>query len=86
MHEYSIVQAMFDQIAHIAQAHHAQSVRRIRVQIGEYAGVDPTLFQTAYEVYRIGTPCAEAALQIERVPAGDDLILEQVELEVRDVR
>jgi hydrogenase nickel incorporation protein HypA/HybF len=83
MHEYSIVQAMFDQIARVAQAHDAQAVRRIRVQIGEYAGVDPTLFETAYEVYRIGTPCAEAVLEIERVPAGDELILEQVELEVR---
>jgi hydrogenase nickel incorporation protein HypA/HybF len=82
MHEYSIVQAMFDQIARVAETHHAQSVRRIRVRIGEFAGVDPTLFQTAYEVYRIGTPCADAALQIERVPAVDDLILEQVELEV----
>jgi len=83
MHEYSIVQAMFDQIARVAQAHNAHSVRRIRVRIGEYAGVDPTLFQTAYEVYRIGTPCADAVLQIERVSDGDDLILEQVELEVQ---
>ena len=83
MHEYSIVQAMFDQIARVLRTHDAQAVRRIRVQIGEFAGVDPALFQSAYEVYRIGTPCADAVLQIERVPAGDDLILEQVELEVR---
>ena len=83
MHEYSLVQAMFDQIDRVARAHGAQAVRRIRVRIGEFAGVDPTLFRSAYEVYRIGTPCADAALQIERVPAGDDLILDQVELEVR---
>ena len=83
MHEYSIVQAMFDQIGGIARTHGAQSIRRIRVRIGEFAGVDPTLFQSAYEVYRIGTPCANAVLQIERVPDADDLILEQVELEVR---
>jgi hydrogenase nickel incorporation protein HypA/HybF len=82
MHEYSIVQAMFDQIGGLLRTHGAQSVRRIRVRIGEFAGVDPTLFESAYDVYRIGTPCAEAALQIEHVPAGDDLILEQVELEV----
>ncbi|HZT75894.1 MAG TPA: hydrogenase maturation nickel metallochaperone HypA [Vicinamibacterales bacterium] len=83
MHEYSIVQAMFDQIERVAQTHGAQTVRRIRVRIGEFAGVDPTLFQSAYEVYRIGTPCADAVLQIEHVAAGDDLILDQVELEVR---
>lgn len=83
MHEYSVVQAMFDQIDRLLRTHGAQSVRRIRVQIGEFAGVDATLFESAYEVYRIGTPCATAVLQIERVPAGDDLVLEQVELEVR---
>ena len=83
MHEYSIVQAMFEQIDRVARTHGAQAVRRIRVQIGEFAGVDPALFQSAYEVYRIGTPCADAVLQIDRVAAGDELILEQVELEVR---
>ena len=82
MHEYSVVQAMFDQIDRVARAHGAQAVRRVRVRIGEYAGVDPTLFQSAYEVYRIGTPCATAILQIDQVPAADDLILEQLELEV----
>lgn len=83
MHEYSIVQAMFDQIDRISAAHRARSVRRIRVRIGEFGGVDPELFRSAYEVYRIGTPCADAPLEIERVPAGDELILDQVELEVR---
>lgn len=83
MHEYSIVQAMFDQIDRLARTHGARAVRRIRVRIGEFAGVDPTLFQSAYEVYRINTPCADAHLQIERVPGGDDLILDQVELEVQ---
>jgi hydrogenase nickel incorporation protein HypA/HybF len=82
MHEYSLVQAMFDQIDRVARAHDARSVRRVRVRIGEYAGVDPTLFQSAYDVFRIGTPCAGAPLDIERVPAGEDLMLDQVELEV----
>lgn len=83
MHEYSIVQAMFEQIERLTEAHGARTVRRIRVRIGEFAGVDPTLLQSAYEVYRIDTPCAAALLQIERVPQSDDLILDQVELEVR---
>ncbi len=82
MHEYSIVQAMFDQIDRVSREHGALAVRRIRVRIGQYAGVDPTLFQSAYEVYRIGTPCADAVLHVERVPNGDDLILDQLELEV----
>lgn len=82
MHEYSIVQAMFDQIERLTQTHRARSVRRVRVRIGEFAGVDPTLFQSAYEVYRIDTLCADAVLQIQQVPSSDDLILDQVELEV----
>jgi hydrogenase nickel incorporation protein HypA/HybF len=85
MHEYSIVQAMFEQIDQISHSHHARSVRRIRVTIGEFAGVDPGLFRTAYEVFRIDTPCANAVLQIERVPQSDELLLDQLELEVRDV-
>jgi len=82
MHEYSIVQAMFEQIEQVRREHHASSVRRIRVSIGEFAGVDPTLFESAYDVYRVRTPCEHAQLQIERVPESDELLLDQVELEV----
>jgi len=82
MHEFSIVQAMFEQIDRIVEDHDARSVRRVRVALGEFAGVDPTLFTTAYEVFRINTVCADAPLQIERVPGTDDLLLEQLELEV----
>ena len=83
MHEYSIVQAMFDQIERLRLDHRADAVRRIRVTIGEFAGVDPDLFQTAYDVYKIDTPCADARLQIDRAAQSDALVLEQVELEVR---
>jgi Zn finger protein HypA/HybF involved in hydrogenase expression len=83
MHEYSIVQAMFDQIERLRLDHHADAVRRIRVTIGEFAGVDPVLFHSAYEVYKIDTPCAKALLQIQRVAGGDELLLDQIELEVR---
>jgi hydrogenase nickel incorporation protein HypA/HybF len=83
MHEYSIVQAMFDQVEKLRLDHHADAVRRIRVTIGEFAGVDPTLFHSAYEVYKIDTPCANAQLEIERVAQSDALLLDQIELEVR---
>jgi hydrogenase nickel incorporation protein HypA/HybF len=82
MHEYSLIQAMFDQIDRVTREHHAQSIRRVRVTIGEYAGVDPELFQTAYEVFRINTPCADAPLQITRVAGSEELLLDQLELEV----
>ena len=73
---------MFDQIGRLTRTHGARSVRRVRVRIGEFAGVDPALFQTAYEACRVDTMCAEAVLQIQEVPASDDLILDEVDLEV----
>jgi hydrogenase nickel incorporation protein HypA/HybF len=81
MHEYSLVQAMFDQMQGIVVSQHAKSVRRVRVRIGRLAGVDPTLFRTAYDVFRTKTFCDEAPLDIQE-DASDALILEQLELEV----
>jgi len=82
MHEYSLVQAMFDQMANVMANNLASAVRRVRVRIGPHAGVDPDLFRTAYDVYRVRTFCADAPLEIA-AGADDDLILEQLELEVR---
>jgi hydrogenase nickel incorporation protein HypA/HybF len=81
MHEYSLVQSMFEQIESVVRAQGAIAVRRVRVKIGSMAGVEPELFRTAYDVFRIKTICEEAPLEIEPA-ASDELILEQVELEV----
>ena len=81
MHEYSLVQAMFDRIDDVAASQRAATVRRVRVTIGNDAGVDPDLFRTAYGVFRIGTLCADAPLEITCVRGGD-LTLDQLELEV----
>lgn len=82
MHEYSLVQAMFDQIGDIVRRQHALSVRRVRVRIGDQAGVEPALFRTAYDMFRVKTMCAEAPLDIEAITASDELVLERLELEV----
>ena len=82
MHEYSLVQAMFDQIGGVMAAQRARSVRRVRVRIGTQAGVEPVLFQTAYDVFRVKTMCAGAPLEIVSVDASDELVLDQLELEV----
>ena len=81
MHEYSLVQAMFDQIGAAMQTHGAVAVRRVHVRIGRLAGVEPDLFRTAYDVFRIKTFCSDAPLVIEDA-AGDELLLERLELEV----
>ena len=81
MHEYSLVQALFERIDDVVERQRAASVRCVRVTIGDDAGVDPDLFRTAYGVFRIGTLCADAPLDIKRVHGGD-LTLDQLELEV----
>jgi Zn finger protein HypA/HybF involved in hydrogenase expression len=81
VHEYSLVQAMFDQIGDVVAKSHARSVTRVQVRIGRLAGVDPRLFRTAYEVFRERTFCDGAPLDIDDA-AGDELILERLELEV----
>lgn len=112
MHEYSLVQAMFDRIEAVAHARHAVAVRRVRVRIGQAAGVEVSLLCTAYDTFRVRTICQDAPLDVEEVPvewacpdghgviaagarlrcatcgrsarlaAGDEIVLEQLELEV----
>lgn len=82
MHEYSLVQAMFHHIDEVVRAQRALSVRRVHVRIGDAAGVEPALFQTAYDVFRTDTLCAAASLAIESVPGSDELLLDRLELEV----
>jgi hydrogenase nickel incorporation protein HypA/HybF len=112
MHEYSIVQSLFDQIRDVARARGAVAVRRVNVQIGEIAGVEVELLRTAYDLFRVRTICENAPLYVEavaarwmcpdghgdidrgralvcpscsrpaRLAAGDEIVLQQLELEV----
>jgi len=112
MHEYSIVQSLFDQIRDVARARGAVAVRRVNVQIGEIAGVEVELLRTAYDLFRVRTICENAPLHVEtvaarwacpdghgdiargralvcpscalpaRLAAGDEIVLQQLELEV----
>ncbi len=67
MHEYSIVQALFDQIRDTARARGAVAVHRVTIQIGEIAGVEVELLRTAYELFRERTICEHAPLEVEAV-------------------
>ena len=69
MHEYSLVQALVERVEAEAAGRRAVAVHGLRVRIGELSGVDPELFQTAYDTFREGTICASAPLTLERVPA-----------------
>lgn len=73
MHEYSIVQSLVDSVAAAVGAREAAVptpvVHKVDVSIGELAGVDCALLATAFEVFRAGTICEHAALQIDRIAA-----------------
>jgi len=68
MHEYSIVQSLVDYVAAAVGSRDA-AVHEVRIAIGEMSGVDCGLLTTAYEVFRAGTLCEGAALNIDRIPA-----------------
>lgn len=69
MHEYSMVQALLERVQTEVDAHHASSVAKIRMRIGELSGVETDLFATAFELFRERTPCAQADLEIVPVEA-----------------
>jgi hydrogenase nickel incorporation protein HypA/HybF len=69
MHEYSIVQSLYDAVAAQAAARSAKAVHELRVRIGEMSGVDPGLLETAWKTFRVKTICEDAALDVEIVAA-----------------
>jgi hydrogenase nickel incorporation protein HypA/HybF len=70
MHEYSLVEALISRVEAEAKKRQALKVHALSVRVGELAGVDPELFQTAYDTFRAGTLCAETTLTVKRIPAS----------------
>jgi hydrogenase nickel incorporation protein HypA/HybF len=70
MHEYSLVEALISRVEAEAKKRQALAVHGLSVRVGELAGVDPELFQTAYDTFRAGTICAQAPLTLTRIAAG----------------
>jgi hydrogenase nickel incorporation protein HypA/HybF len=68
MHEYSIVQALYDSVMTHAAARGAGSVQEVRVRIGELSGVDVGLLDTAWRTFCVRTPCESAEMRIDVVP------------------
>jgi hydrogenase nickel incorporation protein HypA/HybF len=69
VHEYSIVQALLEQVEREAAARGAVAVRRLAVSIGELSGVEADLLASAYDVFRARSVCEGAELEIRRVAA-----------------
>jgi hydrogenase nickel incorporation protein HypA/HybF len=67
MHEYSLVRSLLARVEREARARDAIAVRRLSVRIGDLAGVERDLFESAYATCREGTVCAGAALVVRPV-------------------
>ena len=64
MHEYSIVQALLERVEAEARGHNATQVHRVRVRIGELAGVECDLLESAFDLARGSDLCRAAKLEI----------------------
>jgi hydrogenase nickel incorporation protein HypA/HybF len=69
MHEYSLVEALIRRVEEEARRRSAIAVHGLKVSLGELAGVDPELFQTAFDTFREGTVCAKTTLEVVHYPA-----------------
>ena len=69
MHEYSLVQALLEQVEQVAEQNGAIEVHRIRLRLGELSGVEAGLLERAFEMARCGTRSAAAHLEVVSVAA-----------------
>ncbi|MFJ9770522.1 hydrogenase maturation nickel metallochaperone HypA [Kitasatospora sp. NPDC101157] len=69
MHEMSIAAAVVEQVDTAAREHGAAAVARVRLRVGELAGVVPDALDFCFELACAGTLVAGAALETESVAA-----------------
>lgn len=57
MHEYSIVQALMEQIETLAEENSAKEITKVIVKIGVMSGVEPHLLEIAFNTFKEKTIC-----------------------------
>jgi len=68
MHERSLVQNLLRQVAEIVAAEGGGQVTEIHVQAGDLSGVEPLLFQTAFDDMVSAVFSSDCQLALEVVP------------------
>ena len=68
MHESSVTRALIEQVGRLIDSQPGGQLRSIRVQVGEFSGVDADLLQEAYDRETNGTPLHSVRLELRRVP------------------
>lgn len=67
MHEFSVVASLLESCESIARDNGATKILAVYVEIGERSGVNPTLLQSAFEAFKIGSQWDKAELHINFV-------------------
>jgi len=83
MHEYSVVQALLEQIEDIAQKNDAKKVIKIIVKIGVMSGIEAHLLEIAFNTFKEKTVCdgAEFVMNIQAVKIWCNQCKHESELE-----
>ena len=64
MHEYSVVQALLNQCETVAQENGAEKITKVVCKIGVMSGIEIHLLKVAFDTFKEGTMCADAAFVI----------------------
>jgi len=68
MHERSLVRQVLRQVERLMIDHDCQCVRKVRLSVGEFSGVEPALLEIAFDEMVSDTPLRGAVLELEQVP------------------
>ena len=68
MHEYSVIQALMDQIEILVQENKAERVSKVIVKIGVMSGIEPHLLESAFNTFKEETVCKEAQFVMQIQP------------------
>lgn len=60
MHEYSIVQALMEQVETLARENEADKVVKVVIKVGVMSGVEPHLLEIAFNTFKEKTVCNDA--------------------------
>ena len=68
MHEYSVVQALMEQVETLAEENEAQRVNKVVLKIGVTSGVEPHLLEIAFDTFKEKSICESADLVMNIQP------------------
>ena len=79
MHELSVCSNILDIIEKNAQQHLYQQVKKIMLQVGEYACIESSALRFCFSVSAKGTCAQDAELAIEITP-GNEIHIKEIEV------